>query len=133
MAETTAISEKPLGPPSPANLKEIKGDYGRLKDQKIIPGPDPYETHQIGVFRTHISWGGTDSSFLNLKSYFNEILTGYLPPLYRLLSEIYELAPVLLVVYFVAMFWIGVSQAVEMTIASRTLRSVSGHRASSIP
>ena len=42
-----------------------------------------------------------------------------------------ELAPVLLVLYFTAMFWIGISQAVEMSVASRTLRSVSDLSATS--
>jgi hypothetical protein len=125
MTGATAISEKASEPPSSASLKEVKGDHGLLKDEKITPDPEPYETHQLGVFRTHVSWDGTNPSFINLKSYFDEVLTGYLPTLYRLLSDIYELAPVLLVLYFTAMFWIGISQAVEMSVASRTLRSVS--------
>ncbi|RXW11547.1 hypothetical protein EST38_g14308 [Candolleomyces aberdarensis] len=124
MTGATIDSEKTSGPPSSTNSKEVKGENGLLKPKKPVPDPEPYETHQLGVFRTHISWGGSNSSLLNLKSYFTEVFTGYLPTLYRLLSDIYALAPVILVLYFMATFWIGISQAVEMSITSRMLQSL---------
>lgn len=121
----TAVSEKASEKPPSPDLKEKKDNHDSSKDEKLTGGLDPYETHQLGVFRTHIFWGNTNTSVFNLKAYFTEIFTGYMPTLYRLLSEIYSLAPFLLVVYFLSTFWIGISQAVEMTIASQALRSVS--------
>jgi hypothetical protein len=84
------------------------------------------QEHQIGVFRLLIAVENTSHG---LAQYWKNLVpTTSLTTCYRLTSDIFQIAPVLVVLYALSSAWTGMHEAVEMTITNRVLELVSFDR-----
>ena len=80
------------------------------------------QEHQIGVFRLLIAIENTTHG---LSQYWNNLIpTTSLTTCYRLTSDIFQIAPVMVVLYVLSSAWTGMYEAVEMTVTNRVLRLV---------
>ncbi|KAJ2925376.1 hypothetical protein H1R20_g11685, partial [Candolleomyces eurysporus] len=111
-----------MGIPTTASLKEKAAS----KDDDDSAGVAKYDVtiqeHQIGVFRLLIAF---ENNSRGLAQYWkNFVPTTPLTTFCRLTSDIYQIAPGLLILYVLSLAWGGMHQAVEMAIMNRVLKLV---------